>query len=204
MADELNDIATQTRLSVATQLVGAGLIIGGIDVAVDHLGLGLVLMLAGLLVTLVWTVVVTTWARRSQRRLVERLDRGTHEVVEGRVAADQVPARVVRRRGGVAVVTVLAPGRVHRRALLVPPDAPALVRGTPVLVGLHPSLGEVAVLVRATTAEQVAAADADPRWREERVPRDRDVMGGWGAVALAGLVGFGVGLGLALLVGAVA
>ena len=204
MADELNDLAVRARWSAGTQMAGPGLAIGGIIVTSDHPGLGFGLVFAGLVAVVGWTVWTVAWTRRADRRLRARLGSGTAEVVEGRVAAEQVPARVVRQRRGLVALTVLHPDGPHRRAALVRPGSPALAKDAPVVAGLHPTLSDVAVLATGATPEHVRAADADPGWTGRDVPRDRDVVGGWSGMAVAALAGFGASVAVALLLGGIA
>lgn len=64
---------------------------------------------------------------------------------------------------------------------------------------LDPDEREVALLDDRVMPEDLRRVVADPRWRTERLPTDRTVMGGWAVAALCALAGFAAGLGAALL-----
>ncbi|MDO9457107.1 hypothetical protein, partial [Nocardioides sp.] len=65
---------------------------------------------------------------------------------------------------------------------------------------LHPDRREVAAVDDRVTVERLGAVDADPRWRSERLPSDRTVVGGYLGLLAAVTVGTAVGVGLAALV----
>ncbi|KRF17977.1 hypothetical protein ASG90_06565 [Nocardioides sp. Soil797] len=209
----LNDLATFTRLSLLFQVLPIGMLIGGSSMAMKTSALSafLVVMVLVVVALTAWAISVVVWTRTAARRFHHDVERGSAEIVEQGLAADIVPARMVRSRvgrhlrpwalGDVApptgtwsvTFTALPPGEPARRVgALVPLPLP---KGAPVLLALHPSLREVGVIDLRATREQVSLAGQDPRWHSEPLPTDRTVVGGWLALlgsAVLGLLAGGV------------
>jgi hypothetical protein len=223
-APVLNDLARQTRTMLFLQMLGPGLAVGALfAVGGEHQRLVLSLFSLGLLAIVGWGVGVLVWTRRVDRRLKETLARAGEELVTGRVTGVPAVGRVARRRiaarsssylaatphpvpgpSVVLVVTVLAADGPRRVGALVPAMIGLESRRAPVAVLLHPHEREAAVLDDRVTPEQLAAIDADPRWGSETLPTDGSVAGGYLPLAGCALLGLAAGLGLDLLVVALA
>ena len=204
------------------QTLGIGLMVGAVfAVGAEAWVLGAVLFGVGLVVELAWATTVSVWNRRADRTLRAEVARGSEELVGGDLVGIEATGRVVRRRIArsapafvrsspsallppaiMLVVTVLTESGAHRRAALVPGDVGLAARRAPVLVVLHPTREEVAVLDTAPDAAALAAIEADPRWRSAQLPTDRRVAGGY--LPLVGLALLGLLVGLAVDAGLVA
>lgn len=215
----LNDLSAYTRATIFGQMIPFGLLIGSsLGMLSSGPDLTKTYWLFGIAMTflVVWGVVVVVWPRRMARRMHAEIDRGSREIHAGTTAAALVPARVVRRRNwkrnrpwGLGAEE-FSLGPAHSTAFTVlPPDGPArrvgaltpvpLNPGSSAVLALHPMLPEVGVIGLRATNDDVAAAAADPRWRSERLPTDRTVVGGYLmllAVAIAGVLVGIVGAGL--------
>jgi len=159
------------------------------------------LMLSAAPLFLLVVVLTVVLLNRTDRRLRQRAG-GPHRD-PSRIASHGSPAagRVVRtrpERGGthVVVCTALAPGGA-RRVVAATPYA-GLRAGQPVALLLDPDDTDVAVLDDRVGPGDLAAIDADPRWRTWTLPTERRVAGGWSGVALAGLLGALAGGGVSL------
>ncbi|WP_193614027.1 hypothetical protein [Nocardioides lijunqiniae] len=220
----LNDLARQTRTMLFLQMLGPAIAIGSFfGIADEHWGVVLTLFCLGLLVTVGWGVGVLVWTRRVDRAFKTVLTSAGEQLVTGRVTGVPVPGRVVRRRtaagrpaylastpsaiagpAAVLVVTVLADDGPRRVGALVPATIGLEKRDAPVAVLLHPDEREAAVVDDRVTPEQVAAIAADPRWESAALPTDRTVGGGYLPMLGCALLGLASGLGLDLLVVALA
>ncbi|MDP2772903.1 MAG: hypothetical protein Q8O61_05050 [Nocardioides sp.] len=98
------------------------------------------------------------------------------------------------------MVTALADGGARRVGALVPGLVGLEARRAPVALLLHPHEPEAAVLDTRVTREQLAAIADDPRWRSEKLPTDRSVVGGYLPLVGCAVLGLAVGLGFDLLV----
>lgn len=224
----LNDLATFTRKIMFFQALPLGLLLalfavpamGFPDGAMDNLAAMLGLLVAFLVLEVAWAVGVIVTSRRADRRLVAELERGSREIVEGRVrprtAVGQVRRRRVKRSQWtdvpgavrasgthtlVVVLDVVGDGPPRRVAALVPPDFALGARKQFVSLALHPELPEVAVVDLGADLREVAeAAAADARWRTEKPRSDRVVVGGYLALAAAWLLGLAAGTVLGLIV----
>lgn len=218
----LNDLSAWTRTVIFGQMFPFGLLIGSslgmLRVhTVTELTRALWIVGFALLFVGAWGVSVIVWSRRAAARLHDEVDSGSRAIVEGRVAATLVPARVLRQRNwrhhrpwGLGAGEH-QPGLAHSMAFTVlPPDGPprrvaalspvVLRKGTSAWLALHPTLPEVGVLDLRATHHDVAAAAADPRWLTERLPTDRTVVGGYAMLGVAGVAGGLLGAVIAYLV----
>lgn len=214
----LNDISGFTRLSTFFQLAPFGLFVG----AMPFLSDGTVFLLCfglGLLLELVWCVGFLVTIRRVDARMKKAVVAGSAELVDGAVAGKPVLGRVVRTRqarrydgflvdagrigapAAIVVFTVIGDGAPRRVAALVPATF-KLRSGQAALLLAHPEQREVAVLEERATPEDLAGAANDPRWRTERLPTDRSVVGGWSTLVVAGIAGIVAGGLVALGIGA--
>ncbi len=215
----LNDLSGFTRTVVVCQTVPAGLFVGLILSAIRRprahpvpAPAFVVVVLLLLVLYIGGTVWLVIWTRRTSSELNGRLQAGAAQLVADPRRAAIAPARVLRSRRVRGVVpavlgaptpaqgdpsamvfTVLAPDGPPRRVAALVPEAllPHLSAGGPAVLGLHPDDAEVAVLDTRVDAGRLAVAAADPRWRTERLPTDRSVVGGWlplAAIASAGFV----------------
>ncbi|WP_193609306.1 hypothetical protein [Nocardioides lijunqiniae] len=220
----LNDLARQTRTMLFLQLLGPAIAIGSFfGIAGEHWGVVLTLFCLGLLVTVGWGVGVVVWARRVDRAFKAVLVRASEELVTGRVTGVPAVGMVARRRRArrqpsylastpsaiaapavVLVVTALAEDAPRRVGVLVPATVGLESRNAPVAVLLHPDEREAAVVDDRVTPEQVSAIAADPRWESAALPTDRTVGGGYLPMLGCALLGLVAGLGLDLLVVALA
>lgn len=220
----LNDLARQTRTMLFLQMLGPAVMVGSFfGISGEHWGVVITLFCLGLLTTVGWGVGVLVWTRRTDRAFKATLARAGEELVTGRVTGVPAAGRVARRRiaakhpsylattpqpipapSVILVVTALAADGPRRVAALVPATIGLESRKAPVAVLLHPHEREAAVLDDRVTPEQLAAIDADPRWGSEDLPTDRTVVGGYLPVLVAALLGVAAGLGLDLLVVALA
>jgi len=218
----LNDLASFTRKSLFFQMLPFGLLLPllfasslGLDDAMDDLTVVLGIFAAFLILEVAWCVGVIVATRRADRRLIAELERGSREIVEARVRHRTAVGRVRRRRvkrsqwadvpgagrasepGSHTLVVVLdVIGDVSPRmvAALVPPAFSLGARKQFVSLALHPELPEVAVVdLRADPCEVARAAADDPRWRTEKPRSNRMVVGGYLALAAAGLLGIVAG-----------
>ncbi len=209
----LNDLSRQTRLAVFFQILGPTLMFGSIfaiETGFDAVVIGLLGF--GVLVSLGWTVGFVVWNRRVDRRFKQAIARDSEDIVRGTVEPVPAVGRVVRRRtarlspaflfgspGGlpppavVLVMTALTEDGARRVAALVPAQI-GLSRKAPVAVRLHPVEREIAVLDPGVTPGQLADIAADPRWRTEKLPTDRQVVGGYSMLVAIALLATGTGL----------
>lgn len=209
----LNDIAWPTRLLLAGFGVSIGLMLAGPVVGASS-GVGFALLFVGLGLEVVVLVVFPVALGRAERRFRREVVAGTAEIAQGSVAPVPAVARVVRRRlvrlpwwlpgrgagsgpAALLVLTVVGDGPPRRVAAVVPADLGLHGRGVPAEVLVHPTRRDVAVVDDRVTRERLTAVDADPRWRTERLPSDRTVVGGYlgllAALVVGGAVGCGVG-----------
>ena len=219
----LNDLARQTRTTILLQMLSFGLTFGALVGLGSDGTVALVLFAVGLVSMLLWVAGVVVWNRRADRAFKARLVRASDEIVSGRVPAVPAPGRVHRRRiarkhpayvasrgealpgpAVVLAVTVLAEGGARRVGALVPALVGLESRRAPVALLLHPDEPEAAVLDDRVTPEQVAAIAADPRWASEPLPTDRTVVGGYLPLLGCAVLGVLAGVGLDLLVLALA
>ncbi|WP_067440481.1 hypothetical protein [Nocardioides jensenii] len=218
----LNDLSGYTRAVIFGQIFPFGLLIGSslgmLHVhTVPELTRALWIVGFALAFVVAWGVTVVVWSRRVAARLHDELDSGSRAIVDGRATAAVVPARVIRQRkwtkhrpwglgagehqSGLAhstAFTVLPPDGPPRRVAALSPVA--LRSGAPAWLALHPTLPEVGVLDLRATNDDVAAAAADPRWRSEKLPTDRTVVGGYAMLVVAGVGGGVTGALIAYLV----
>lgn len=209
----LNDIAWPTRLLLAGFGVSIGLMLAGPVVGASS-GVGFALLFVGLGLEVVVLVVFPVALGRAERRFRREVVAGTAEIAQGSVAPVPAVARVVRRRlvrlpwwlpgrgagsgpAALLVLTVVGDGPPRRVAAVVPADLGLHGRGVPAEVLVHPTRRDVVVVDDRVTRERLATVDADPRWRAERLPSDRTVVGGYlgllAALVVGGAVGCGVG-----------
>jgi hypothetical protein len=220
----LNDLARPTRMLVGGFGLVLGLILGGpIGLATLDAspGWSSALLFGGLVLELVVITAFPLYFSRADRRLRERMVAATGEIARGEVEPVPAVARVVRRRtadlpwwvpgrgpgpgpSALTVLTALGDGAPRRVAALVPDDLGLHGKDVPAVLLLHPTDPEVAVLDDRVTHERLVEVDADPRWRTERLPSDRTVVGGYTALLAALAAGGAVGVGLALAVLALA
>lgn len=220
----LNDLSVFTRTAIFLQLMPLGLFLGTIPFAGDNRVFVLCFGL-GTLLEVGWCVWFVVTIRLMDRRFKKDVAAGSSELLcagaTGQVLGTPVFGRVVRTRrakrydaflvepGRIAppadltVFTAIGDGAPRRVAAMVPATF-KLPPGRSAFLLAHPERREVAVLeARATPADLAGAAD-DPRWKTERLPTDRSVVGGWSmllAVGVAGvvaglLVAFGAGVAL--------
>ncbi len=212
----LNDLARPARLLVAAFGAAVGVMVSGV-VAGAATGAASAALVVGLVLELAVLIGFAVPAARTEQRLRQDVVEGTGEIASG--AVDPVPAlgRVVRRRvvdlpswspgrgtvagrSGLTVLTAVGDGEPRRVAALVPVALGVVSAGVPAVLLLHPTRREVAVLDDRVTAAGLAAVDGDPRWRTERLPTDRSVVGGVVAMLVASFVGTAAGAGLGALV----
>ncbi|MFC4786615.1 hypothetical protein ACT8ZV_19225 [Nocardioides sp. MAHUQ-72] len=62
---------------------------------------------------------------------------------------------------------------------------------------LRAEVGRGSGEIAGATPDRIVAIEADPRWRTERLPTDRSVVGGWLPVAGLAVLGMPAGLGAA-------
>lgn len=220
----LNDLATFTRLSAAGQIFGPALALGALTSMMrsDNLSLRpLAVAAVGIVLIVVWAVVVVIYVRRGEARLWSEVTVGSEEIVSGAVTPIRAHGRVVRRRirakydafllrsarvSGPAigcVATVVGAGEPRRVAFLVPARFGLEARKAPVVLAVHPTRPEVAVLDETVTRADLKAVAADPRFDGPDVPTDRSVAGGWLAVAAYAVGSAVVGGGLGHVLGRV-
>jgi hypothetical protein len=212
----LNDLARPTRLLLAGFGLSIGLILAG-PIGGTFGDTGFVLLLVGIGLELVVLCVFPAVLGRAERRFRRQLAAAGAEIARG--SAVPVPAigRVVRRRpvklpwwlpgrgGGmgdsvVVVLTALGDGAPRRVAAVVPADLGLHGRDVPAQLLLHPQHRDVAVVDDRVTTDRLRAIDADPRWRSERLPTDRTVVGGYLGLLASLVVGTAAGVGLGTLV----
>lgn len=208
----LNDIAWPTRLLLAGFGLSIGLMLSG-PFAGSSGNVGVALLFLGLGVEIVLLLVFPAVLGRAERRFRREVVAASAEIASGSVAPVPAIGRVVRRRvvklpwwlpgrgGGtgpavVVVLTVVGDGPARRVAAVVPADLGLHMRHVPAELLLHPTHRDVAVVDDRVSAARLAAVDADPRWRSERLPTDRTVVGGYLALLASLVVGTGVGVGL--------
>jgi hypothetical protein len=220
----LNDLARPVRLLMAGFGVSIGLMLAGPVAGADS-GTAFGLLFLGLGVEIALLFVFPPVLSLAERRLRRTLERASHEIVAGAVTPGHAVGLVVRRRvnrttpwflpgrgsgpapTAVTVITALPDdgGPPRRVAAAVPVDLGALGRGTPAALLLHPTEREVAVLDDRVDPRRLHEIAADPRWREQRLPTDRTVVGGYlalvGALVLGGVVGLGLGVTAVSLLG---
>lgn len=226
----LNDLAAFARKSVFFQMLPFGLLLAlifalsvGLEDAAGDTTVVLGILATFLVLEVAWCVGVIVAVRRADRRLIAELERGSGEIGEGRVRPRAAVGRVRRRRvkrskwtgvpgaervsepGNrtlVAVLDVIGDGSPRMVAAFVPPDFSPNAREQFLPLALHPELPEVAVVdLRADQREVAQDAAADPRWRTEKRRSNRVIVGGYLALAAAGLLGILAGsvLGFAAL-----
>ncbi|WP_139981138.1 hypothetical protein [Nocardioides litoris] len=215
----LNDIATPTRLLVGVMGLTVGALLGGPVAGASPLAIGVSVVVAAAVQVVLMTGVVV-WLQRADRRFLAEVERGTGEIARGAVVPQPAIGRVVRQktvrvaswgpgRGtlppptGATVLTAVGDGPARRVCALVPSDLGLHHRGVPALLLLHPDRPEVAVLDDRATYDGLVRVDADPRWRTERLPTDRTVVGGYVGLLLALLVAGAAGVGVSALATAV-
>ena len=216
VAGMVNDLSRQTRTLIFFQMFGYGLMFGAIFSigSGDRLGLTVTLLAIGLTATIGWAIGSCVFFRRMQTRLESEIVSASTSLVDGTGSGPVVAGRVVRRRVGrrspgfaassrlpigrssvVFVATALAPGGPRRVAGLAPPAIGLqLHSGVPVVLRLHPTDTDVAVLDDTVTRADLDVVAGDPRWSSDDVPTDRSVAGGSSAILLAAIVGLGAGL----------
>lgn len=218
----LNDLSVFTRLAIFCQMLPLGLFLGTVPFAGDNRVFALCFGL-GAFVEVAWAVWFVVTIRRMDRRFKKDVAAGSSELVgagaTGPVPGTPVFGRVVRTRpakgydayliepgrlappADLTVFTAIGDGAPRRVAAMVPASF-KLPRGQSALLLAHPERREVAVLESRATPDHLAGAAGDPRWKSERLPTDRSVVGGWAIVAAAGLAGGVVGALVALGIGA--
>ncbi|WP_340538650.1 hypothetical protein [Nocardioides sp. GXZ039] len=219
----LNDIRWPTRALVAGFGLALGLIIGGPAFGTSgdtsDSTTAFALLFVGIAVELVVISAFPVWAGRAQRRFSAEVAAATDELAAGDVSpvpeiGRLVRARTERRHGWwlpvrgsgpapseIAVFVALGDEPPRRVAALVPPDLGfSQVRDVPAVLLVHPEHREAAVLDDRVTPDRLAEVEADPRWRTERLPSDRRVVGGYLPLGGALLLGIGTGLLIAALV----
>jgi hypothetical protein len=212
----LNDIAWPTRLLVAGFGLSIGLILSG-PITGTFGDTGFVLLLLGIGLELVVLLVFPVVLSRAERRLRQQVVEASADIARGAVVPVPAIGRVVRRRvvtlpwwlpgrgGGtgpavVVVLTALGDGPPRRVAAVVPADLGLHAANVPAELLVHPQRRDVAVVDDRVTTARLAAIDADPRWRSERLPTDRTVVGGYLALLASLVVGTAAGVGVGTLV----
>ncbi|KQY63940.1 MULTISPECIES: hypothetical protein [unclassified Nocardioides] len=212
----LNDLSTFTRATIFGQLVPLGMLwgaIAGMDSSDPDVNRLVVIAGVSLLWMVGWGVFVAWVPGRAARRLHAEVERGSREIISGTTTAPIAPARVVRERrwkknpplalgaeegrGAAAysvAFTVLPPDGPPRRVATLSPVS--LSKGTSALVALHPDLREVGVLDMRVTNAQVETSARDPRWRTDRLPTDRTVVGGYLMLVVALVAGIAAGFAI--------
>lgn len=150
---------------------------------------------------------------RGQRRLDRQLREGSAELTAGSVAGSLVPGRVVRTRpsrrlpgwlassstpvtpdSSLVVVTALVSDSAQRVAAAAPTGL-RLTPGQSVLLRLHPTRAEVALLDDTLGPQAVTDSGQDPRWNTVKLPTDATVRGrAWlpwllGSAVVGGVLG---------------
>ena len=212
----LNDLARPTRLILAGFGVSIGLMLAGPLAHAPATG-SLALLLAGLGVEVLLLAVFPMALGRTDRRFRARVVAAGADIAHGAVAPVPAVGRVVRRRaaalpwwmpgrgGGtgpaaLVVLTAVGDGPPRRVAAVVPADLGLRGAGVPAELLVHPRHRDVAVVDDRVTPERLAAIDADPRWRSDRLPTDRSVVGGYPGLLVALVAGTAAGLGVGVLV----
>ncbi len=205
----LQDLARPARLLVAAFGLAVGVMLAGpVAGATSQVALGL--LLAGIGLETLVVVGSPLLLGRAERRLAREVVAASAEIASGAVAPVPAIGRVVRRRvvdlpwwlpgrgagpgrAALTVLTAVGDGPARRVAALVPADLGLRGVGVPAVLLLHPHRRDVAVLDDRVTGAQLAAVDADPRWRTEALPTDRTVVGGYLALVLAFAAGTAAG-----------
>ncbi len=215
----LNDLSSFTRRTLFFQMLPFGLLLS--VVLASRAGLDdttlkalLVILVAFLVLEVAWCVGVIVVTRRADRRLIAEVERGSREIVEGRVHPRTAIGRVRRRRvkrskwtsvpgtdpserGAytlVVVLDVIGDGPPRMVAALLPPALILGARKQFLSLKLHPEMPEVAVVDLGVAPQEVAqTANADPQWCRERPRGNRLVVGGYLALVAASFLGMVAG-----------